>query len=211
MRKLVPLILILLAGCKMPQKPGSKLLQDTLAIVKNKLNFKSLDSAEAYDFINKYYLPRLDTMPAKRTLLIHPLVGRNFNETLKRISADIKAHYGSELTVSKNDAVLRPSDPIGAVDEHHSWNKSRLSDVNVITDTILNPHHQYYHINSNEIHAWRKKFPHGYVIVSYPVYNSFTKWLYIKQGIVYTVGAIDGNVVEKELWFRKTNNGWQAY
>jgi len=211
MRKFILLILIVLAGCKMPQKPESKQLQDTLKIVKNKLNFKPLDSAEAYDFINKYCLPGLDTMPAKRTLLIHPLVGKDFNKILKRVSADLKEQYSSGSTAPKKMMVLRPPEPIGAVDEHHSWNKSRLFGVTIITDTILNPHHQYYHINSDEIHAWRKKFPHGYVIISYPLYNSFTKQIYIKECIVYTIGAIDGNVDEKELWFKKTNNGWQAY
>jgi hypothetical protein len=131
MRKLIPLLAIF-CSCNFNHNEQLIKLQDTIALVKKKLDYKPLDSAVCYAFINKYYLPRLDTMPTKRKLYIHPLVGKNskviFDDFVRRVTAE----YNGDRIESKK-VILRPPDPI-LMDTNSNWNKQRLLNVMIITD-----------------------------------------------------------------------------
>ncbi|MBE9664678.1 hypothetical protein [Mucilaginibacter myungsuensis] len=88
MRYLTLLIIAFsLTACHSKPGPKDKWLQDTLAELRKKADFKPLPLHEAYDFINKYYLPKLDSLPIHRTIFVHPLTGKDFQLVFKNDSA----------------------------------------------------------------------------------------------------------------------------
>lgn len=203
MRKLLPLLLVLMCGCMHNDKVKyDTALQDTIAKVRISGDFSPLNKMEVYDFLNRYYLPRLDTLPIKRKLLLYPINSKDFSRILKD-----KITYLQEMS-SKGIVVIKKkiSLPLGLIfDKNHPWDKKKLSNVLFVTDTTI--YHSY--TNYDTIKSWHKKYGRGYVGISYPLYNIHTKKLYIRECIIRTIGMIDGNADEKELWFRKTSNGWK--
>jgi hypothetical protein len=206
MRKFIPLLAIL-CSCNFNHNERLIKLQDTIALVKKKLDYKPLDSAEAYAFINKYYLSRLDTMPTKRKLYLYPLVGKDnkviFDDFVRRVTAE----YNGD-TIAGKKVILHPPDPI-LMDTNSNWNKQRLLNVMIVTDVEeANMFKNGYDHTVSESKAWHKKFGYGYMCISYPVYNNYTKRIRIREWIENANWCGTGR--ENEFYFKKVPGGWQA-
>jgi len=211
MRKLIPLVLILFCSCRHADNAKYKQLQDTLERLRKKTDFRTLDSAEAYDFINNYYVHVLDSLKLKRKLFIYPLVGKDFQVIYNCDAAHLKALYNNDTAFLNAHANPKLIPYEITIDKQHPWNKIRLSNINLITDTLmLALFENHWRLNNNEIEAWYKKFGYGYTCISYPLYNLHTKRLLIRQYSIHGIGAVDGNATESWLGFQKTPKGWQA-
>ena len=207
MRKFIPIVLIFLSSCIHKKDAKYQQLQDTLQKLKTKLDFRPIDSAEAYTFLNKYFLPRLDTMPTKRKIFIHPLAGRNFDDIFKRDSLAITKQYNGDI--SKEDHILLPPN-LGFPIVHTNWNQRRLINTKVIIDTqMLTLYRQPDDTLVAKIEDWHKKFGYGYMIISYPLYNKHTGRLIMAEWIENANGCGTGR--NFEFWFKKIPGGWQEY
>jgi hypothetical protein len=181
--------------------------QDTLEKLKRKLDFRPLDSAEAYAFINKYYLPRLDTMPTKRRIFIHPLIGENFDDIFKRESIKLTKQFtGDSSKEYQGIAPQRFEFPI----VHSNWNQHKLNNTRVVIDTqMLTLYKQPDDTLVEKIEHWHKKFGYGYMLISYPLYNKNTGRLVITEWIENAGSCGTGR--DNKFWFKKVPGGWQAY
>jgi len=210
MRKLIiPFVLISFMGCNHAIDTKLKKLQDSIDVIRKKTDYRPMDSAEAYTFINKYYLPRLDTLKTKRRLFLYPVCGRDFKALFLKDSITLTKKYRNEKTPIEIDTdFFKESFP----NIHSTWNQKRFLNTTLITDTIFsNQFISYHKISFKEIITWHKKFGHGYTCISYPLYNAYTKRLYMYEVSVHSVGAIDGNTSENGISFQKTANGWREY
>jgi hypothetical protein len=210
MRKLtIFFVLISFVGCHHAVDIKLKKLQDSIEVLRKKIDYRPMDSAEAYDFINKYYLPRLDTLKTKRRLSLYPASGRNFKALFLSDSITLTKKYRNETIPAEVDTdffkELYPN-------IHSTWNQKRFINTTLITDTIFsNQFISHHKISIKEITAWHKKFGFGYTCISYPLYNANTKRIYMYEVSVHSVGAIDGNTSEKGISFQKKATSWQEY
>jgi len=185
-------------------------LQDTLQKLRIKLDFRPLDSAEAYAFINKYYLPGLDTTPTKRKLLIHPLTSKNYRAIFDADSARLTKQYnGDTLKKSpdfKNGIVLLPPEPLSIKSDNHViWNKNKLNNTSLIVDAFISNNN----LDQGSVQNWRKKIGYGYMIVSYPLYNKNNHVLVMRDWIEN--GDWCGTGRGRDFAYRKIPGGWQEY
>jgi len=207
MRKLIPVALIFLSSCIHTKNVKYEQLQDTLQKLKQKLDFRPLDSAEAYAFINNYYLPRLDTMPTKRRIFIHPLIGENFDDIFKDDSIELTRQFNGDS--SKEDHILLPL-KIGFPILHSNWNQRKLKNTKVVIDTqMLTLYKQPDDTLVDKIEHWHKKFGYGYMIISYPLYNKNTGRIIMTEWIENAGSCGTGR--DHKFWFKKVPCGWKAY
>ncbi len=168
-------------------------------------DFKPLNTVEAYDFINKYYLPRLDTMPTKRKIFIYALNGVDFKGIFNRNKAILKREY-SEDTAVKAKKINPPPPPQILFDKKFCWDSKRLLNVTIIADTAI--------LMDNakilrDFRAWHKKYGYGYMCISYPQYNPNTKRLILREWEENDDWCGTGR--ERKFYFTKTLNGWRPY
>jgi hypothetical protein len=185
-------------------------LQDTLQKLKRKLDFRPLDSAEAYAFINKYYLPGLDTTLTKRRLLIHPLTSKNYQAIFDADSILLTKQYNGDTlkksSDSINEIVLLPPEPLSIKSDNRViWNKHKLDKASLIIDTFISNND----FNQESIQNWRKKVGYGYMMVSYPLYNKNTHVLVIHDWIEN--GDWCGTSSGHDISYHKIPGGWQKY
>ncbi|WP_295791118.1 hypothetical protein [Mucilaginibacter sp.] len=135
MRKLAFIVVaVLLIACRPAVRINGRTLTDTLEILKKKADFRPLDSAEVYEFLNKYYLPRLDTLPTKRHVFVYPLKGRNFGHIYKNKEAEILKLYGGG---KKTDTPPISYIPPALYDTTLKWDSKKFNSTNVIADDVL--------------------------------------------------------------------------
>jgi hypothetical protein len=207
MRNLIIILAIFCFGCNHSNQLKSEQLKDTIEKLRKRADYRPLNTDEAYDFINKYYLPRLDTMPTKRKIFIYALTGKNFKETFDRDKAAIEGKYSDDRG-RNNKIVIEPSPP-AFLDKSYIWDSKKLINTNVIADTgMLKIYEHSKHREIEEIKAWHKKFGFGYMIISYPQFNPNTKRLLIKEWIENSDWCGAGR--ERTLGFTKVSGGWKA-
>ncbi len=199
---------LVLFSCSHSRNAKDKLLTDTLAALKKELGFGPLDTAEAYNFINKYYLPRLDTMPTKRKMFIYPLEGIDFNEAYKYNKKIIEKEYSeNRLKKSQNSYIMPPPPPIappGRFDKNIKWDALRLLNTNIIADTnILMEDAKIL----RDLKAWHRAYGDGYMCISYPQYNPYTNRLFLNE--YYENDDWCGSGHDKKFWYIKTSGGWK--
>ena len=215
MRKLIPIALIFLSSCMHAKDAKYQQLQDTLQKLRTKLDFRPLVSTETYAFINKYYLPNIDS--SKRKLFIYPITGKNFKVISDEMAMSIQAQYNDNKD-SNNYKISIPalssfnkSTPIFSFDKSIQWDRRRI-DCPVILDTLLLNIFKYpHHFEVYDMTGWYKKYGRGYIAISYPLYNHYTKLIYIHQYIIKTFGGVDDNYDDDVIWYQKTKTGWQRY
>lgn len=201
MRRLLPLLILITTGCKYAGKEYPSKLVDTIAAIRKLTDYKPLEADEAYAFINKYYLPRLDTMPTGRKILNHPLVGYDFNKAFNTGKTDLEAEYLSDSNNLK--VVILPPEPLGNYDKKQNWDNSRLDKTTIVADPYrINPH------DVKAVEAWHKKYGHGYMYLSWPQYNSNTKRLRIDEEIEDANWCGTGK--RRSFSFTKVGNTWIA-
>ncbi len=190
---------MILTGCNHSGKSRADKLKDTIEKLRKKADFKPLNEKEAYAFINNYYLPRLDTLPTKRKIAIHPLMGTNFKESFERVKAVIEAEFAGDTIGKQLPVVLAPPPPLKN-DNAHQWDSKRLIRTRVITDTLK-------FRTTDHAAEWHKKFGFGYVCISYPQYNPNTKILVLTEWLENFSWCATGS--ETKLFYKKTANGWE--
>ncbi|HTH82468.1 MAG TPA: hypothetical protein VL490_06015 [Mucilaginibacter sp.] len=207
MRKLLPLIFLFLCSCVHVNDANYQELQDTIQKLKKKTDFQPLDSAHAYDFINKYYLPLMDTLLSGRKLLLYPINGEDFTAIFKDDVIKLTAEYNKDTATINKRSKMYPPPPLGVLfDRYHPWNENKLSNITLIADTQI----YYSRADWDKINLWDKKYAgHGYVGISYPLYNKYTNRLYLREYVIRSVGGIDENHFENNLWFKKIPKGWK--
>jgi hypothetical protein len=202
MRKLLPLLIVLITGCHSKSDQVKQQLKDTLAKLRIKTDFRPLDSADAYSFINKYYLPKLDTTPTGRKIFIHPLNGMSFTKQIEIDSIMLSAKFNNDSAFLNKPIHLFPPPPL-KTNTNSSWNSKRLINTTLITDAMELDRH-----STSDLTAWRKKYGFGYMCISYPQYNPHTKRLIIKEYIEN--GDWCGTNREKQFSFKRVPRGWEA-
>ena len=191
---------VIFIGCGRSGNSRADKLKDTIEKLRKKADFKPLDEKEAYAFINNYYLPRLDTLPTKRKIAIHPLTGFDFKKRFDQFKADIEGEFSDVSGKRKPDVVLEP--PFIKTDDTYSWDSRRLINTMVLRDTIK------YH-TENHFKEWHEKYGYGYVVISYPQYNANTNRLVIREWTEDYSSCGTGR--ERTFDFKKTASGWEAY
>jgi hypothetical protein len=73
MRKLLIFVVLCLSCNREKAHYYTSAQQDTIKMA----SYSRLNEKDAYDFINNYYLPRLDTLKTNRKIFIHPLKSRD--------------------------------------------------------------------------------------------------------------------------------------
>lgn len=191
-------------GCNYSSKIKEKRLKDTLEALKKLSDFRPLNSNEAYDFINRYYLPRLDTMPTKRKIFIYPLSGIDFKEIFKQEKVKLERKYYSGDTIEKKSNVFF-APPSVFFYKSFSWDSKRLLNTKVIADTAISIEYAK-ELKNHKI--WHQKYGFGYMCISYPQYNPYTKRLVIREWIEDDDWCGTGRL--KKFWFNKVRGGWKA-
>jgi len=210
MRKLLlPLCFILFTACNHISTVKEKQLADTLERLRKHAAYQPLDSAETYNFINKYYLPRLDTLHTGRKIFIYPLIGRDFKKIFKDDSTRLVAEYSRD-TINTRKTVLQPPPIMDfSFNEKYGWNNKKLLNTEIISDTSLVNQAKYpRHPAIEEVEAWHRKFHSGYICISYPQYNPYTKRLLIREWIESGYGCGTGRY--NTFGFTKIPGGWKA-
>lgn len=196
---------LILFGCNHPQSIKAKRLADTLATLNKEYDFRPLNQIDAYAFINNYYLPRLDSLKTKRKIFIHPINGFDFNALFNNAKIQLEKEYAEDSTYKPLKAALIP--PSIIVNKKFSWDSKRLLNTAVIKDdTLLNVG---YSENMGSISAWHHKYGYGYMCISYPQYNAYTKRLVIREWLENDFFCGTGR--ETKFWFSKVPGGWKAY
>ncbi|OOQ57948.1 hypothetical protein BC343_09735 [Mucilaginibacter pedocola] len=194
----------MLVACDTKNRRKEQLLQAKLAKLRLAADFKPLDEAEAYDFINRYYLPRLDTLPYKGKIYIHPLQGKDFDAIFKTES--LKLTQDTQGIKKHPDEVILPAPP-GFYDTTRTWDAKRFRNIRVIPDSLIVSTSIRGDDLTERLKLWRKRFEWGYVSISYPQYNPHTKILVLREWIEN--GDWCGTGREQEFWFKKTPGGWR--
>jgi len=190
-------------GCHQPMSIKAKRLADTLAKLRKLSDFRPLDQEEAYAFMNKYYLPRLDSMPTKRKIFIHPLAGVDFKELFIEDSVKLQKEYEADSTHKVSNAVLMPPPPPSLnTYQKLNWDGKKLINTIVIKPYITNS------ASENNIKAWHRRYGYAYMCVSYPQYNPYTKYLLVREWVEN--GDWCGTGRESKFWFVKTPSGWKG-
>jgi len=208
MRKLIFIVVaVLITACRPPVRINGRTLSDTLEILKKKSDFRPLDSVEAYDFLNKYYLPRLDTMPTKRQIFIYPLNGVDFNKRLQSNKAALEFKYAGDTVIKVGKPPLPPS---LTIDRSVTFNSQKLPGTRVVADTLMNTKTQgSMAYDAISVRAWHKKFGYGYMCISYPQYNANTKILVLREWLVNYTSCGTGR--ERIFNYKRIAGGWETY
>ncbi|NCD69602.1 hypothetical protein [Mucilaginibacter agri] len=197
MRKLFLLLIIVLTGCHSKSDHAAQKLNDTLAKLRIMTDFRPLDSTEAYSFINKYYLPRLDTIPTGRKISITPLMGGDFKEIFERDSIRLTKEYQAK----KQSIELYPPSP-NFYDSSYRWNSKHLINTQIVAGIENLDRHSI-----SNLSKWHKKYGWGYMCISYPQYNPHTNKLFIREYIEN--GDWCGTGRERTFFYTKTADGWK--
>jgi hypothetical protein len=199
MRVLVILILIALTGCNSESKKREQKLKDTLQKLSLKADFRPLGKAEAYRFMNEYYLPRLDSLPTKRKIALNPLPGIDFKLSFKRSKRELEDTIMRDSSYIKSHPYqLYPPDGF-IPDKTHEWDKRLLKAMIVVDTSRIKDVY-----DATEFH---KKYGFGYMRVSYPQYNANTRRLIIREWLENGPGC--GNGRDNEFHYTKTDKGWK--
>jgi hypothetical protein len=176
MRILVFIVFCLsLPRCNNSGQIKAQRLRDTIESLRRSTDYKPLDVAVAYDFINKYYLPRLDTMPTKRRIFIYPLTSRNFKQIFNEEKALLEAQYkGDTMIKTRKPVLFAPPPPF--FDKQFNWDSKNLFKTKIIADTAVLMN--FAKILRN-FKAFHRAYGFGYMCISYPQYNVYTKRLII--------------------------------
>ncbi|SHN10070.1 hypothetical protein [Mucilaginibacter sp. OK098] len=206
MRRLSLLIIgVFFIGCHAPTKINGRSLSDTLQILKKKADFKPLNPTEAYNFINKYYLPRLDTMPTKRQLYIYPINGIDFKKRFNDIKRALEAKYSGDTSIKANTT----PPPLPAIDKSLVFNSKIFLNTRVIADTpTAGKKVADITFDVANVKAWHKKFGYGYMCISYPQYNANTNILVIREWLENYDWCGTGR--ERVFYYKKIPGGWRA-
>ncbi len=207
---ITPLIIILLTGCNRATDAKRAKLNDTLAKLRKHAAYIPLDSAEVYDFINKYYLPGLDAVPTGRKVFFMPLKGRDFYQVYVQMKREMEAKYYGDTLFSRSltSVKLLPPPPI-MFDTTFRWNSKKLLNTTIIADiSYLNILKETQTSTIKEIKAWHKKYGYGYVCISYPQYNPYTKRLLLREWVENSDWCGTGRY--RDLSFTKVAGGWKA-
>ena len=185
-----------------------KQLQDTLAKLRVKADFKPLPKEEAYAFINKYYLPRLDTTPIHRRIFVHPLSGINFQKIFENDSILLVEKYLKDsVKTQTSDNKLHPP-PSGLYNNNYNWDEQRFVNTSLASDSLqkqLSKHRGNGYLNN--LKAFRKQFGDGYMIISYPLYNAHTNKLIINEWLEDAGWCGTGK--DRKYLFKKIPGGWE--
>ena len=205
MRRLIFILFpILFAACNHSSQINGRSLNDTLETLKKLSDFKPLNQADAYDFINQYYLPRLDTLPTKRKIFLYPLNGVDFREAYNRDKAKLEKEYSGDTTIKTQSVVFAP--PSIFFNKQVKWDGKRFLNTKVIADTAILIN------NGSELrdfNGWHHKYGWGYMCISYPQYNAHTKRLLIREW-VEDGDWICGTGRGRNFWFTRIPGGWKA-
>ncbi|MCO4292257.1 hypothetical protein NF867_05195 [Solitalea sp. MAHUQ-68] len=152
------------------------------------VTYRYLDEKQSYLFINEYYLPRLDTIVTGRKFFIHPINKPDFP---RRIKSNVK-HYLEPLIIDSN----------------YRWDSQRLKNVRVVSNEDFKELLPLKEQDFMYSVLWRRKFNKGYVCISRPAYNSYTKRILIREWIENNLDCGTGR--EKLLSYKLAENGrWQ--
>ena len=171
-------------SCSEPTKISNSLNQEQEEFQKKAL-YVYLNDSLTYDFINSYYLNRLDILETGRKLFVHPI---NKPKFVYRPAAD-----------SKKNIISLP-EPI-VTDLNFTWDSNRIKNTKIINSYDINDLHQ----STSSSVSFKKKFGKGYVCISRPAYNSHTKRIIIREWIEN--GSSCGTDREQMLSYRLTKNG----
>jgi hypothetical protein len=189
MQKLVWLLVFVFFSCNQAKKPDKSLTKENEDIIKE-ATYRYLSDAQTYDFINNYYLARLDSLETGRKIFIHPI---NKPDFLKEIFRD--------------KAKIYPPEPI-VEDTTFAWDAKKLRNVRVILEKELEELKQYQTQKSLYTVFWERKFGNGYIYISRPAYNDYTKKIIVREWIENNDWC--GTDKESLLLFTKTESGdWQ--
>jgi hypothetical protein len=200
MRWVFIFFVFILFGCTSTQNQHEQKLKDTIEALRKRADFKPLDSAEAYNFINKYYLPRLDTLSIKRKLSIFPLKPIDFKMRFTVGKEEMEAKFKDDtVLLKKSKYQLEPIDY--GPDTTHPWDKKLLK-ATIVLDTLKKSGYSDWRTQ------WWKVYGPGYMCISYPQYNANTKRLVIREWMENA--DICGTGHDRIFWYSKTANGWKA-
>jgi hypothetical protein len=206
MRRLY-LIFFSLLSCHHPVSIKAQRLADALATLKKKADFRPLNQDDAYAFMNRYYLPRLDSLQTRRKIFIHPLNGVDFNELFNEDSTKLEKEYASDSKRTILTAVTPPPPPSVNLNKKFSWDSKKLLKTIVIKDYVANSGNGISYDNIDSIKAWHRKYGYGYMCVSYPQYNAYTKSMVIREWVENDDWCGTGR--ESKFWFTRTATGWK--
>jgi hypothetical protein len=192
MRKLLFIAIVFVSCNRTKEHHYTAAQQDTIRLA----SFFRLNEKEAYDFINNYYLLRLDTLGTKRKIFIHPLKSRDvLGDYLKKIN---------------NPPIKGPVmiSPDFGTDSTFSWDQSKLKSAHIVSDRELADLGKYNTNSHDSLYAvkWRQKFGFGYTCISYPMYNPYTKRMVIYEWLENNFFC--GNGRDHKFWYKKTGDKW---
>ncbi len=201
MYKYLFLILIAFCGCKNAgENLRAKKLQDTLAKLKLITDFKPLTQADAYAFLNDYYLPHLDSLPVKRKLYIHPLIGIDYKKMFFYAKKELEVKYSDDsLKIVPPAVILAPPQ---LYNKSFNWDKWKLHNILLIVGNERLPLK-----NVKTAKVWPNALYYAYMSVSYPIYNAHTNILSITERFE---GLTDCGTGRDNIYrFTKTATGWK--
>jgi hypothetical protein len=198
--------LMLCMGCNHSSDIKEKRLKDTLEALKKFSDFRPLNSADVYEFINRYYLPRLDTMPTKRKIFVYALNGLDFKEAFSRDKTKPEKEYSGDAIKKNGNITFALPPPPMLFDKKFSWDSKRLLNTKIVSDTAILID-QVNELKNYKI--WHQKYGFGYVLISIPQYNPYTKRLIICESIEDAPGFCGACKLQR-IWFTKIPGGWKA-
>jgi hypothetical protein len=203
MRRLIfVLFSILFIGCNHSSQIKGRSLNDTLEAIKKLSDFKPLNQADAYDFINRYYLPRLDTLPTKRKIFLFALNGVDFKGYFKEYKDKLQREYAGDTTIKAPPINLFPPTRFN---KKFSWDSRRLLKTKIIADTeVLMDNAKIL----KDFKAWHNVYGGGYMCISYPQFNSNTKRLVLREWLENRDQCGTGR--ERKFYFTRIPGGWKA-
>lgn len=196
MRKILFLMIITLTSCHQPDNSDKPKLSTYQLEGIKRTTYKPMTEQEAYDFINQYYLPSLDSSPTKRKIYIHPINLPDLSYRFKQPeSKDLSGHI-----------LIIPPPPV-RINTSFKWDKAKLQHIELITDDELNQFKNRFNSDTNYYQEWHHHFGIGYMSISYPAYNSYIKRIVIRQWFENHTSC--GTDRDKLLYYTKTANGWR--
>ena len=157
-----------------------------------KSDFVYLNKDQSYNFINNYYLKRLDSLETGRKIFIHPIN---------------KPDFTSKINVDTTKITIRPPEQI-MEDTTFTWNIKRLNNVIIISKNDINDLEKYKKQELAYSEQWKKKFGSGFVYISRPAFNSHSKRIIIREWIENN--NFCGTDREKTLLYKLNKDGkWQ--
>jgi hypothetical protein len=199
-KALIIVISLSFAGCKNNRIINGKSLQDTLKAIERSTDYRPLKSADAYNFINTYYLPRLDTMPTGRKIFIYPIGGVDFKKNFEISKERLSIEYSGDTT----QQIPNLSPTIFSIDSTFKWDGRKLLNTRIIKDSIAvtfnDKNIKYYKL-------WHSKYGYGYMCISYPQYNANTNRLEISEWLENS--SFCGTGRNRKFYYNKIPGGWK--